>query len=131
MASNSGVPRRRSYGTGDGRFNSPLRLCFVSDDALVAVAGRDNDRVSVLSVASNFVRNMGVGVLPRPHGVARSLCDELVVADANHSRVALLDASGELLQALGSGCIRGAVFKFEHDYDKQQCWVWAQFTTLT
>jgi DNA-binding beta-propeller fold protein YncE len=76
-----------SLGTDDGEVDTPTGLCVVSHDRHVAVAERDNDRVSVFSIDGEFIRHVGGGLVKVPHGVACSVFDELVVADPGHSHV--------------------------------------------
>jgi DNA-binding beta-propeller fold protein YncE len=87
----------------------PRGLCFMSDDRHVAVADDDNDRVSVFSVAGEFIRYIGKGVLRRPKGVAASAFDELVVADTGSRCLRLFSAAGDLLASVGEGDFTGVV----------------------
>jgi DNA-binding beta-propeller fold protein YncE len=57
-----------SLGTDDGEVDTPTGLCFVSHDRHVAVAERDNDRVSVFSIDGEFIRHVGGGLVKVPHG---------------------------------------------------------------
>jgi DNA-binding beta-propeller fold protein YncE len=94
-------------GSGDGDVNNPLGLCFMRDGRDIAVADKDNHRVSVFSVDGTFIRHVGVGVLSRPGGVACSAFDELVVADVGNHRVAVFSASGELVKTFGRSNFHG------------------------
>jgi hypothetical protein len=95
-----------SFGTGDGQLDCPQGLCFMLGHRHVAVADYNNHRVSVFSVAGEFVRHVGVGVLKHPAGVASSAVDELVVADYGNRRVVVFSASGEML-TMGRGDFSG------------------------
>ncbi len=110
-----------SQGSGDGQLYFPRGLCFMSRHCHVAVAEKDNHRVSVFSVEGEFVRHVGVGKLHLPRGVACSAFDELVVADRGNQRVVLFSASGEMLMAMGRGAFTGVVIHggsvFAQDYD--------------
>ncbi len=114
-----------SRGSGDGQLSSPYGLCFMSGHRHVAVADRDNDRVSVFSVEGEFVRHVGVGKLKNPQGVACSAIDELVVADYGHKRVVVFSASGELLKTMGSGYFVGVAIHggtiFAQDHRNSKC----------
>jgi DNA-binding beta-propeller fold protein YncE len=82
---------------GDGQFRWPRGLCFIDDDRHIAIADYGCHRVSVFSVDGQFIRHVGVGVLDRPHAVACTAFDELVVADSGNSRVAVFSASGNVI----------------------------------
>ncbi len=101
------VRRFGCAGGGDGQLISAQGLCFMSGDRHVAVADRDNDRVSVFSVDGEFIRHVGVGVLRGPQGVAVSAFDELVVADTGNLHLRLFSATGDLLASGGRGFITG------------------------
>ncbi len=90
-------------GGGTGQLRVPLGLCFVEGDRHVAVADSGNKRVSVFSVAGEFVRCVGDRVLTSPCSVACSAFNELVVAERDPGRVVLFDARGALLMAFGEG----------------------------
>jgi DNA-binding beta-propeller fold protein YncE len=90
-----------SRGSDDGQLNCPCELCFMSGDRYIAVADCWNHRVSVFSVAGDFVRHVGVGVLCNPTGVACSAFDELVVTDTGNFRVVVFSASGDMLKTMG------------------------------
>jgi hypothetical protein len=64
-----------SHGSGDGQLNGLLRRC------VGAIADFWTNRVSVYRVDGEFVRNVDVGVLSRPTGVACYAFDELVAVD--------------------------------------------------
>jgi DNA-binding beta-propeller fold protein YncE len=114
-----------SYGSGDGQLSSPFGLCFMTGDRHVAVADHHNNRVVVFSVDGDFVRNVGVGTLAQPRGVACSAYDELVVADAGNSRAVVLGAAGELLKIMGPGEFSGVAIHggtiFAQDKDNAKC----------
>jgi hypothetical protein len=82
-------------------------LCFMHGDRHVAVADRENTRVSVFSVDGDFVRSVGDkgarrrGDLHGPTGVACSAFDELVVADWG---IVAFTGSGERLQSIPDLC---------------------------
>jgi DNA-binding beta-propeller fold protein YncE len=124
-----------SYGSGDGQLNSPGGLCFMWSDRHVVVADYDNHRVSVFSVAGEFIRHVGVGVLKSPVGVACSTFDELVVADPDCSCLFLFSGSGDLLMTLGDGRFVGAAI---HDgtpvlalqYERERCVIWKNLIVL-
>ncbi len=68
-----------------GSLGQPANLCFMAANRRLAVADRSKNRVSVFETTGRFVRDVGVGVLGRPGGLACSAADELLVADpANH-----------------------------------------------
>ncbi len=90
-----------THGRGDGHLRYPQGLCFMSGHRHVAVADRDNRRVSVFSVEGEFVRHVGVGKLRGPTGVACSAFDELVVADTDSYRVVVFSASGDVMSTVG------------------------------
>jgi DNA-binding beta-propeller fold protein YncE len=99
-------------GSGDGQLKNPHGMCFVgaSRDLAtrgVAVADTDNSRVSVFSVDGAFVRHVGVGVLSRPHGVACSSFNELVVADTGSGRVVVFSGGGDVVATAGHSDFRG------------------------
>ncbi len=110
-----------SSGSGNGQFHDLYGLCFLFRERHFAVADHGNNRVSVFSVAGDFIRHVGVGQLKRPHGVASSAFDELVVADTSNLRVVLFSASGELLKTIiiptvtGVAIRGGAVFAQEYE----------------
>jgi hypothetical protein len=79
----------------------------MSGDRHVAVCDGCNHRVSVFSVAGEFIRHVGVGVLRYPQGVACSAFDELVVTDSGSLRV--FSGSGDLLASVGDGYFTGVV----------------------
>jgi hypothetical protein len=114
-----------SRGSGDGQLQYPHGVCFMSSDRHIAVADRDNFRVSVFSVGGDCVRHVGVGFLTSPMGVASTAFDELVVADINGRDVVVFSSSGEVLKRMGSGGFVGVAIHggavFAHDYDNQSC----------
>jgi DNA-binding beta-propeller fold protein YncE len=119
------VRRFGSLGSGDGQLRYPLALCFVSGYRHVAVADRNNDRVSVFSVDGEFIRQCGASILSRPSGIACSACDELVVADSGNNRVVVLGSSGEVLTTLGLGSYTSVSIcswaVVAHDADASRC----------
>jgi DNA-binding beta-propeller fold protein YncE len=124
--SDGAVDRRfGSLGRGAGELDCPLGLCFMSGDRIIAVADCLNDRVSVFSVGGDFVRHVGVRVLSRPHGVACSAFDELVVADTDNRRVVVFDTSGEVAKTVDCGCCIGVAVRgstvFALDSASRQC----------
>jgi DNA-binding beta-propeller fold protein YncE len=94
-------------GGGDGQLQSPTGLCFMSGDRHVAVADRDNNRVSLFSVDGEFIRHAGVGLLKGPEGVAASAFDELVVTDSDRLCLRVFSAAGDLLASVGEGRFAG------------------------
>ncbi len=114
-----------SEGGGDGQLDGPQGLCFMTGDALVAVADYGNSRVSVFSVHGAFVRHVGVGVLSDCCAVACSAVDELVVADTGNSCVRLFSSSGYLVRTFGNGVITGVAVRgsaiFAQDYELSVC----------
>jgi DNA-binding beta-propeller fold protein YncE len=98
-----GVLLRRfgSAGSADGQLQGPLGVCFMSRHRHVAVADGRNDRVSVFSVEGEFVRHVGADILRRPHGVACSAFDELVVADRAEKRVVVFGPGGGVFKTMG------------------------------
>jgi tripartite motif-containing protein 2/3/tripartite motif-containing protein 71 len=110
-----------SFGDGYSQLLSPDALCFMSDHEHVAVADSENCRVSVFSIAGDFIRHVGAGVLSYPRSVACSAFDELVVADSFNRRVVVFSASGEPLKTMGSSAFRGVVVHggavYVHDPD--------------
>jgi DNA-binding beta-propeller fold protein YncE len=115
-----------SKGRGNDELNYPLGLCFVSGGRHIAVTDHYNDRVSVFTTDGDFVRHVGVGVLCRPHGVACSDYDELVVADTDNSSIVVFSESGETYRSIGSGRFTGvAVHRsgtvFAQDVYAHQC----------
>jgi DNA-binding beta-propeller fold protein YncE len=117
------------HGTGDGKLEYPLGLCFMSDDRHVAVADQSNHRVSVFSVEGEFIRHVGVGVLGRPHGVAASAFDELVVADKGNHRVVVFNSAGDVVTTVAVGAASGVVIHggavFAQSYGGEKCVVFA------
>jgi DNA-binding beta-propeller fold protein YncE len=105
------VHRFGCRGYDDGLVGMPGGPCFIHDDRHVAVADRDNHRVSVLSVDGQFIRYVGVGTLKWPCSVACSTVDELVVADSGNSRIAVFSVSGDLIATspVDGGCTDVAV----------------------
>jgi DNA-binding beta-propeller fold protein YncE len=114
-----------SFGSDDGQLNSAFGLCFMTGDRHVAVADHHNNRVVVFSVDGDFVRNVGVGTLIQPRGVACSAYDELVVADGGNSRAVVLGAAGELLKIMGPGDFSGVAIHggtiFAQDKGNTKC----------
>jgi DNA-binding beta-propeller fold protein YncE len=96
-----------AFGFGAGKLQLPRGLCFVSGDRHVAVADSLNHRVSVFSVAGEFIRHVGVGVLASPQGIAASAFDELVVADGDNKRLHVFSNRGDLLATVGKGEFTG------------------------
>jgi hypothetical protein len=95
-----------SSGHGDGQLFRPQGLCFVNRTSLIAVT--QNDSVAVFRADGEFARNMGVGKLKRPVGVACSVSgDELVVADCGNRRVVVFSSSDEMLHTVCGGYISG------------------------
>jgi DNA-binding beta-propeller fold protein YncE len=120
-----------SRGSGDGQLQYPHGVCFMSSDRHIAVADRDNFRVSVFSVGGDFVRHVGVSLLTSPMGVASSAFDELVVADINGRDLVVFSSSGKVLKRMGSGGFAsvaihgGTVFAYDRGGHSQKCVVFA------
>jgi DNA-binding beta-propeller fold protein YncE len=116
------------WGSGDGELTYPQGLCFTSHDTAVAVADWGNDRVCLFRVDGTFLRRVGVGVVSRPHGVAASTFDDLVVADSGHRRVRVFGAAGDLLRSLGDMGVSGVAIHgctvFAQD-QQCRCEVWS------
>ncbi len=112
-------------GSGDGELYYPFGLCFMSGGRHVAVADHSNDRVSVFSVDGEFIRHVGVGVLSRPHGVAASAFDELVVADKGNRRVVVFNSAGDVVTTMAVDAVMGVVIHggavFAQSYGGQKC----------
>jgi hypothetical protein len=82
----------------------------------------------VFSVEGQFIRDVGVGVLMAPRGVACSAFDELVVGDIGNRRVAVFSDVGELVRSLYGGdfgaiAVRGSTV-FAQDCRGHQCVQW-------
>jgi hypothetical protein len=106
------VRRFGTFGVGDGQLYCPRGMCFVracsssapaADDHRVAIADCRNNRVSVFTLAGEFVEHVGVGTLKWPDGVASSAYGELVVADCGNKCVRVFDEGGSLLRTVGTG----------------------------
>jgi DNA-binding beta-propeller fold protein YncE len=93
-------------GSGDGELDRPLALCF-TPDGRVAVADSSNSRVSVISVAGDFIRHVGVAVLSCPEGVACTAYGEIIVGDWGCKRVAVFSRGGKLLTKMSHGDFAG------------------------
>jgi hypothetical protein len=123
-ADGSLLRRFGAEGRGDGEFDCPLGLCFMSG-CRVAVADYFNHRVSVFSVDGDFIHHVGVGVLQCPRGVACSVIDELAVADTDNSQVVVFRASGEVAKTLGVGHVTGVALLcdmvFAQNSVEEQC----------
>jgi DNA-binding beta-propeller fold protein YncE len=129
------VRRFGSFGSGDGQLHHLNGLCFLSGERHFAVAEFGNSRVSVFSVAGEFIRHVGVGKLKCPHGVASSAFDELVVADNGNSRVVVFSASGELLNTMGRGSFTGVAIYggavFAQDCSGEKCVIFGTLPQTT
>jgi DNA-binding beta-propeller fold protein YncE len=79
----------------------PEELCFMSRNRHVAVSSARSHRVSVFSIDGEFIRNVGMGVLRYPQGVACSAFDELIVADAGNRCLRVFSSDGDLLASVG------------------------------
>jgi DNA-binding beta-propeller fold protein YncE len=116
-------------GSDDCQLRHPHGLCFGSGHRHVAVCDWGKRRVSVFSVDGQFIRQVGVGILDGPIGVACSAYDELVVADSRRGRIFVFSDAGELLMTFGDGGFRGVVVHgstvFAHDSEACQCVVWS------
>lgn len=109
-------------GSDDGQLNRPRGVCFMSNNASIAVADGGNNRISMFTIGGGFIRHIGVGVLKRPKSVACSAANELVVSDIDKWCLWVFSDRGELLMSLGHGqftgvCIhRSMVFAVREDY---------------
>jgi DNA-binding beta-propeller fold protein YncE len=92
----TGVLTNTFYACKRGKLGHPANLCFMAANRRLAVADRVKNRVSVFDVTGRFVRDIGVGVLGRPGGLACSAADELVVADPANHRVAIFLPCGNV-----------------------------------
>jgi DNA-binding beta-propeller fold protein YncE len=119
-----------SKGKAAGHLTAPCGLCFMNGDRHLAVADRDNSRVSVFSIDGHFIRHVGVGVLHRPVGVACSAFDEIIVADAGNRRVVVFSDIGDVLMTFGGGSdfigvvVHGSTV-FAQDMIAQRCVLWS------
>jgi DNA-binding beta-propeller fold protein YncE len=90
-----------SRGSGDGQLCRPVGLCILSSNRHIAVAERENHRVSVFNIDGAFIRHVGVGEVNSPAGIACSAFDELVVVDVYNRRIVVYDACGKLAKSFG------------------------------
>jgi tripartite motif-containing protein 2/3 len=116
-------------GAGDGELHAPHGVCFVAVDGVqcIAVAEYWNARVSVFTLAGDFVRHVGVGHLKNPQGVACSAANELLVADYDVSAILMFNDAGVLVDAVGRGWFTGVAVHadgtamFAQDLGSQEC----------
>jgi DNA-binding beta-propeller fold protein YncE len=106
--------RVRSFGgdgKGDGELEYPFGICFDADGEHVAVAEARNARVSVFTLAGEFVRHVGAAQLALPMGVAVAATPAaqlLLVADRGTRHVHVFDwHTGTQLLAFGDGDFAG------------------------
>ncbi len=95
------VRRFGALGNGNGHLHSPCGVCFIGQTCQLAVADSANSRVSVFTLAGEFVRHVGIGTLGDPLDVASSGAGELFVADDLRCALYVFSADGELLHKCG------------------------------
>ena len=105
-----------SKGTGEGQFQSPVKLCF-SVAGNILVAESNNMRVQELTLTGDHVRFIGVGVIFDPiSGIAANA--ELIVvgmyACISNNRIMMFDAvTGVFVRAFGDcGDAPGQLMKY-------------------
>jgi hypothetical protein len=85
-----------------GELNHPVALCLTSRETRVVVASCWSHRVAVFTIAGDFVRHIGAGVLCCPLSVACSSWDEVVVSDGGNLRIRVFSDDGDLLHTFGN-----------------------------
>lgn len=91
-------------GEGEGEFNAPTYLHFVSDE--LYVTDTLNSRIQIFDASGKFVRSFGrrglfVGDLPRPKGIAVDNNGLIYVVESFYDYLLVFNKKGELLMPVG------------------------------
>ena len=82
-----------SEGSQPGEFNSPEQIC-ISQDGLVYVSDRENNRVQVFQQDGHLVRQFGNNVLEYPCGLALTPDGHIVVVSSNTHKLSIFTPGG-------------------------------------
>ena len=89
-----------SKGSSPGQFFYPTGLLILPND-LLCVSDNCNDRIQILTMHGNFVKQFGKGLLNKPNSLLRTKDGNILVADSAGHCIRAFDEEGNLIHTFG------------------------------